>query len=147
STNLRDASELLERPRTEIERLDDLLRPLIPADRLIAIDFCRLIVHAPAFTDRSLRLFGAMKLSQYRALNQMICRLEAKLKKNALLTFRKEDFQAWRTEYQKQYLAVIRKQEKESKRAPRPYLDALDRKEEELFQLFWQERRLDQLAS
>jgi cell division protein FtsI/penicillin-binding protein 2 len=145
--NLREAKELLERPRTEIERLDDLLRPLPPADRLLAVDLCRLIVHAPAFTDRTLSLLGAMKLSQYRALNQTICRLETKLKLQALLAFRKQEFRDWRAEHQKEFLAALRKQEKEAKRVPRPYLDILDRKEGELFQLFWEEHRLDRLAA
>jgi cell division protein FtsI/penicillin-binding protein 2 len=144
--NLRDPKVLLERPRTGIDRLDELLRPLPLKDRIFAVDLCRLVVHAPAFTDESLKRLGPMKLGQYRALNQAMCRLEANLKQKAFLSFRKEEFRAWRDLHQKTYLADIRKQEKASKQPARPYLDALDRKEKELFQEFWKECRLDRLA-
>ena len=143
---LREVKELFSLPKTGIDRLDELLLLLPATDRALAVDLCRLVVHAPAFTDESLKILGAMKLPQYRALNQAICRLEAELKQNAFAAFRKEEFRAWRAEHQKAFLAEMRKQEKLLKRSPRPYLDALDRKEEELFQLFWEEQRLDRLA-
>ena len=147
--------------RTFFQRVDDvktalqiqeetegeLVRALPNADRLFAVDLCRLIVHAPSFSNESLKILGSMKLSQYRAMNQAICRLEAQLKQEAFLSFHKNEFQAWRSEHQKEYLAEIRKQEKAAKRPARPYIEALDQKEERLFQVFWNERRLENLAA
>jgi len=147
NAKLREAKELFKLLRTGIDRLDELLSPLPLEDRILAVDLCRLIVHAPAFTDESLKIWGGMKLNQYRALNQAICRLESDLKKEAFSLFRKEEFIPWREKNQKAYLAEIRKEEKLKSKPARPYIDTLDRKEEELFQAFWKEHRLEKIAA
>lgn len=131
----------------EQKRLEELFRPIhSEKDRLFIVDLCRLAVHAPAFSNEALKLIGSMKLSEYRALNQSVCRLEAKLKQEALLSFRKNEFQKWRETDQKPFLAQMRKEEKAAKRPPRPYIDYLDKKEKELFQQFWSQQRLETLA-
>lgn len=128
-------------------RLDALFTS-IPSeeDRLFAIDLCRLVVHAPAFTDESIRLLGEMKLSAYRALNQQVCRLEASLKEKATAAFREGFFQVWKEANQKKFLADIRQREKVRKIPPRPYIEYLDQKERDLFHQFWKEERLSALA-
>jgi len=129
------------------KRLDALLSPLASnGDRLLAIDLCRLVVHAPAISDESLKILGPMKLGPYRSLNQAVCRLEATLKETAAKHFEAHEFQAWREENQKIFLADLRKEEKKQGLAPRPYLDYLDRKAQELFEESWKEKRLDVLA-
>lgn len=156
---LRSGAALLDKlyPRTalsnEIEqsatlkRIDALFQSIENnGDRLMLIDFLRLAVYAPAFTDESIKLIGSMKLAQYRSLNQAICRLEETLKEQALKEFRKNEFQAWRQQEQKSFLTQKRKYEKEKKLSPRPYLDYIDQQEKELFQLFWNEQRLTALA-
>jgi cell division protein FtsI/penicillin-binding protein 2 len=157
--NSRDGITLLEKlyPKPSIalnpdaivafKRLDPLLAPLSSnGDRLILIDFFRIAVYAPAFTDESIQLVGSMKLEQYRALNQSVCRLEETLKNTAQKEFRKNEFKAWRQAEQKPFLTEMRAQEKEKKISAKPYIDYLDQKEKELFQLFWSEKRLDALA-
>lgn len=129
-----------------LKRLDTLLTPLSTnRDRLFAIDLCRLVVYAPAFTDETLKLLGSMKLAQYRALNQMACRLETELKETAKKSFRQIEFKAWRKEHQKDFLAEKRSLEKKEKLPSKPYLDYLDQKEKELFAIYWKEKRLSAL--
>jgi cell division protein FtsI/penicillin-binding protein 2 len=130
------------------KRLDSLLNPLSNnKDRLFAIDLCRLVVYAPAFTDEALKTIGSMKLSQYRALNQMACRLETELRDLARIAYRKKEFAAWREQHQKEYIGEKRAEEKKKKLTQRPYLDYLDRKERELFEVFWKEERLTTLKA
>lgn len=130
-----------------LKRLDALLSPLSSnGDRLFAIDMCRLVVHAPAFTDNSLKILGSLKLSQYRSLNQAVCRFEAEQKEKERIEFRKKEFKEWRDTDQKAFLTEKRVFEKEQKLPLRPYLDYLDEKEQELFDAFWTERRLDVLT-
>ena len=130
------------------KRLDALLSPLLTnQDRLFAVDLCKLVVYAPAFTDETLKIVGPMKLTQYRALNQMACRKETELKEEAKKIFRKTEFCQWRKRHQKEFLAEKRAREKEKKRTQRPYIDYLDRKEKELFEEFWKEQRIIALRS
>ncbi len=157
--NLRDGTALLEKlyPKPTIalapdalaafKRLEPLFTPLISnADRLLLIDFFRLAVYAPAFTDESIQLVGSMKLDQYRALNQSVCKLEESIKERAQKEFRNQEFKAWRESEQKTFLSQMRAIEKEKKLSARPYIDYIDQKEKELFQLFWSEKRLEALA-
>lgn len=166
-TCLRDPLELLEKmyPRTggnssfleelrskgsdvlaTYKRLDTALHFLVSnPDRLLAIDLCRLVIYAPAITDESLKILSPIKLSQYRALNQRVCRLEARLRQTAQDAFRKKEFSLWRQTHQKAFLAACRVEEKQKKIAPRPFIDYLDEKERELFATAWKEQRLDAL--
>lgn len=133
---------------TVFKRLDAFLGILSSnQDRLFAIDLCRLVIYAPAFTDESLHILSSMKLGQYRALNQLVCRLEAELKETAQMAFRKEEFFKWREVHQKAFLAERRLNEKKKHLSPRPFVDYLDEKEKELFLEAWKEQRLDVLAS
>jgi len=130
------------------KRLDPLIGPLINnKDRLFAIDLCRLLIYAPAFTNETLQQLGSMKLSQYRALNQTVCRLERTLKEEAKKTYRKTTFKLWKKQHQTEFLKEVRAEEKKKKIAAKPYLDYLDRKEKELFELFWKKERINALKN
>ena len=159
-SKIRDPLHLLEKlyPRQEIvldaeslscfRRLDAKLGPLATnGDRLFAIDLCRLIVHAPAFTDETLAFLGSMKLSQYRAMNQACMRLDASLKQTARTAFHQNEFAFWRKENEKTFLAEKKQEEKEKRLPTRPYIDLLDRKERALFETHWTEKRLELLAN
>jgi len=155
--NFRDGSLLFERLKEKpildsdaaaaLKRLEPIFSPLSSnGDKLLLVDLCRLVVYAPAFTDESLKAMGSMKLEQYRALNQSVCKEEEKLKEAAQKKFRNTVFKAWREENQKTYLAKVRAEEKSKHLAPRPYIETLDKKERELFQVHWNESRLDVLS-
>ncbi len=126
-------------------RLDAI--PLSPQDKLFAADLCRTAVYAPAFTDELIQKIGSMKLFQYRSLCQSFLRREAEMRKKAEEAFHKKEFKEWRENHQKSFLAEKRKWEKEHKTYARPYIDYLDRKEEELFSEYWEEKKWALLAT
>ncbi len=105
-------------------------------DRLFVVDLCRLVVHAPAFSDTASKVLGKLSLNQYRALNQAVCRLEERLKAEKRKLFHATEFAQWRSEHAKDCV-----------NGRRPYVDLLDQKERELFNTSWEESRLDLLAS
>lgn len=120
---------------------------LSQADRLFAADLCRAAVYAPAFTDELILKVGSMKIADYRALCQEFLRKETELRKQAEEEFHKGPWREWREKNQKEFLAEKRAIEKENKTWARPYIDYLDKKEKELFQAWWEEKRnRDELA-
>jgi cell division protein FtsI/penicillin-binding protein 2 len=156
----RDGLALLEKlypkPITTLEtdslaafkRLEPVFATLTSnGDKLLLLDFFRLAVYAPAFTDESIKLVGALKIEKYRSLNQSICRLEDIVKERERKKFRDTEFKKWRETEQKNYLAEMRAVEKEKKLSAKPYIDHIDTKEKELFQTIWSEQRLDVLAA
>jgi cell division protein FtsI/penicillin-binding protein 2 len=122
------------------KRLDSIA--LSPQDKLLAVDLCRTLVYAPAFSDPLIAQIGSMKLSTYRSLCQAFQRLEAHVRQKAQEEFRTTLFQTWRDAHQKEFLAEKRKIEKENKTYARPYIDYLDQKERELFAEYWNVKRL-----
>ncbi len=121
--------------------------PLDEKDLLFAVDLCRTLVYAPAFTDDLIERFAKMKLSQYRALCQSCMRKEALLKPKAKEAFHQNQFRSFRECHQKEFLAEMRKKEKEIHSYARPYIDYLDKKEKELFDEFWEEKKAELLAT
>jgi cell division protein FtsI/penicillin-binding protein 2 len=129
-------------------RLESLLSS-IPhnIDKLYALDLCRLVVYSPSFTDELMNKVGAMKLSTYRMLTQSLRRIEEQVEKKARTLFYLTEFRDWKTLNQKEFLLEKRKEEKKKKTYARPYIDYLDQKERELFQVLWQELRIPLLAA
>ena len=111
------------------------------ADRLFMIDLFRLAVCSPRFSDPLLASIGSMKIGTYFALSQAFHRIEKQIKEIEAERFHSIEFATWRSLYQKEFLAEKRRKEKEQNTYARPYIDYLDRKERELFRVFWEERR------
>ncbi|MBS0624504.1 MAG: hypothetical protein JSS32_00465 [Verrucomicrobia bacterium] len=131
-----------------LKRIESHLHPIALAqDKLFALDILRLAVYSAAFSDELIRAVGSLKLSTYRAYNQAFQKCEAIAKKEAFAQFRKGPFQEWRAQYQKDFLAEKRAQEKATKTYARPYLDYLDEKERQLFAEDWAEKRFHAVAS
>jgi cell division protein FtsI/penicillin-binding protein 2 len=112
------------------------------ADKLFAIDLCRVLLDATRFSDELIGKIGSMKLAEYRELCQAFVKMEAQVKEEAALHFRQSEFSSWRETNQKEFLAEKRRMEKEKKTYARPYLDYLDQKERELFAEHWRINRL-----
>jgi len=131
-----------ELPSKQCSRLQSIATP---ADRLFVIDLCHLVIDSPRFSDELLAKIGSMKIGTYRLLNQAFCRLEKKRKEEALHKFHAAEFAAWRARHQKAFLQQKREEEKEKKTYARPYIDYLDQKEKELFQVVWEEKKIPAL--
>ncbi|OGN55682.1 MAG: hypothetical protein A2796_00705 [Chlamydiae bacterium RIFCSPHIGHO2_01_FULL_44_39] len=127
------------------KRLDALFLP--KEDLPFAVDLARTVVYAPAFTDALLVQIGSMPIAQYRTLCQTFLKTERAARIKAKEAFRNNEFKQWRALHEKMFLEEKRKEEKEKKSYARPFIDYLDKKENELFQTFWEENKFLQLAS
>lgn len=132
-------------PQDVQRRLDAIHLPA--QDKVFAVDLCRTVVYAPAFTDELIKKIGSMKVADYRALCQSFMRRESELRQIAQEAFHKKEFREWRDLYQKEFLAEKRKAEKARKTYARPYIDYLEKKERELFNAYWEEAKWALLAN
>ncbi len=108
-------------------------------DKVLFVDLCRLIICNGRFTDTLAMALKQQTLEEYRQNNCAYLRLHDALKEMIQPLYQEIDFQAWRKEYEKSFLKEKRQEEKLSKRYPRPYLDYLDAKQQEMFKSFWLE--------
>lgn len=125
---------------TDIQKRIDAIQ-LEDQDKLFAVDLCRIAVYAPAFTDELLKKFGSMKLDEYRALCKQFLKNETEVKAQEKKRFHRTEFKKWKELNQKEYLAELRQQEVKAKSYAKPYIDYLDKKENELFSTFWEENK------
>lgn len=116
-------------------------------DKLFLVDLCRLAVFSPAFSDELIEKIAKMPLSSYRELSQEILQKEGEIKPEIRKWFHEIDFKPWKEANEKAYLKEMRLLEKAKKTYARPYIDYLDKKEEELFQEFWRMHRISFLSS
>ncbi len=116
-------------------------------DKLFLIDLCRLAVFSPAFSDELVEKMAQLSLSSYRARSQAILQKEGEHKPEIRKWFHEIDFKPWKEANEKAYLKEMRLLEKAKKTYARPYIDYLDKKEEELFQEFWRAHRISFLSS
>lgn len=124
-------------------RLEALLGPIpTNADRLFAIDLCRVAVDSTRFSDELIAKLGSLSLSTYSELGAAFLKMETKAKDEEAARFRNNEFRIWREANQKEFLAEKRKGEKERKTYARPYIDYLDQKERQLFNEHWNALRL-----
>ncbi len=111
-------------------------------DQLFLIDLCRLAVDSTRFSDELIAKIGSLKLSEYKELSSLFFTAEQEMREASKITFRQISFGPWRKANQKEFLKTKRAVEKKEKKYARPYLDALDQKEKELFTLHWQNQKI-----
>lgn len=130
----------------EIEKLSQALAPYfchlpLNYEKLLLADLSKIAINAPAFTPELVNYFGEQSLEEYRALSAHALAVQEGVKEILKEVFKKE-FQKWREDHFKEYLAQKRREEEEKKiKSPRPYLDYLEEKEQEMFSHFWQRDR------
>jgi len=130
------------------QELDRYLRE-IPHnyDKVLYIDLCRLAVPGHLFSKELLREAGGQPLSDYRSATCAMSSVTHAAKKMAKKLYHEVTFNPWKEENQKSYLKEKRREEKEKKRYPRPYIDHLDQKEQQLFEAFWKRHRWQLLTA
>lgn len=114
----------------------------MPCTDPLAIDLCRLAAHAEEFDPSLLKEVGALSLATHHQNRQIAARSLAFLRPLIQRLYHTLDFQKWREEHFKEYLRLKRREEKQNKKYPRPYLDYLDLLEKQMFQTFWETNRL-----
>lgn len=116
-------------------------------DKVLMVDLLRLAVDGERFSDELLEKVGIQSLTYYKEVSGAMVRVDDTLKAMVKDLFHDTDFKEWRKVNEKPFLKQIREEEKAAHRYAKPYLDYLDKKENELFQNFWKEHHLSLLSA
>lgn len=138
--------------KEEIKKVCNELKPYfacIPLnyEKLLLVDLYRICLDASRFSPCLVRLLGEMTLGEYReasarmvVVNEALCDLIRAL-------YEENDFNRWREESFKDFLAQKRLEEKRAGRKyARPYIEYLDKEQKDQFNEFWGQHRWDFLA-
>ncbi|KAF3362542.1 hypothetical protein PHSC3_000780 [Chlamydiales bacterium STE3] len=106
-------------------------------DKLLLIDLCQLSVAHHKFSQSLVNKVGHHDLGSYRECVATYLSLKENLKETCKNGFHKTCFAFWRKNHEKEFLKEKRLWEKQAKIYPKPYIDYLDEKENELFSQFW----------
>lgn len=116
------------------KRLKQTLETLsIPLDRLFAIDLCKVSCDASRFSDELLEAIGNLSLEEYQSFSQQYWKSHKELEVLAKQAFRQGPFARWKEAHFDAFL------KEERKRRFFCLIERLDRKEKELFEIFWKE--------
>lgn len=115
-------------------------------DKLLLMDLFKVIVNADAFSSQLLEKVGNFSLNIYKDHCKSMVILHDFLCKEIKQTFRSDDFKGWRELHQKQFLKEKRRAESLANTYQRPYIDYIDGKEKELFELFWNKNKWEFLS-
>lgn len=110
-------------------------------DKVLLIDLCQLNVDARAFDPLLLKITGKQTLAEYREISAATSIVSDALRTMAKDIHHDTTFKSWRKENEKTFLQAKRTEEALAKKYPKPYLDLLDAKENELFEQFWKENK------
>lgn len=127
-----------------IKKLSKLM-PTIDStyNQLLLIDLCQIAVKHDAFNRLLLNKIGHFKVARHMDANAAFFSLQDELKKQVKENFHTTYFLPWREANEKAFLKEKREQEKALKQYPKPYIDYLDEKEQELFSAYWQKWHLE----
>jgi cell division protein FtsI/penicillin-binding protein 2 len=106
-------------------------------NKVLIVDVCRVAVDGGAFSDGMEAVCGGMDIATYRKVSMAMVGVRQAAKKMAKKLFREVDFLFWREKNQKAFLKEKRREENRAKRYHKPYLDLLEKKERELFDVLW----------
>lgn len=134
--------KILNEHRSEIEliksRMDVYLDDIHNQyDKVLFIDLCRLLVDANRFCPDLLYEAGGQTLSFYHNASCSITHLKKITREMTKELFHDFTFKEWRRNFEKEFLKKKREEEKIEKKYPKPYIDYLDKEEEDQFQIFW----------
>jgi cell division protein FtsI/penicillin-binding protein 2 len=110
-------------------------------DTCLVLDLCRLVAQKEDFSNELLSSLQTKPLTDHRHDCQVLARAQTKIRSLIQQRFHEIDFKKWRAEKFKDFLKSKRKEEKENKKYPRPYIEYLDAVEKQLFKTFWETNR------
>lgn len=137
---------------SEVARLRKILDPWLMGiplcyDKVLLVDLCRVNVNADIFDPLLLKITGKQTLSEYREISAAMSIISDASRSMAKEIYHDTTFKNWRKENEKTFLQSKRAEETLAKKYPKPYLDLLDAKENELFDQFWRENKLTLLLA
>ncbi len=130
------------------QKLDFYFNPLPQNyDKVLLVDLCRLAVANNRFSSKLIERIGRHTLAAYREEMGASVTLMTLVKEMSRGIYHDTDFKSWRQREEKKFLDHKRAEERAAKTYTRPYLDYLDRKENQLFQVFWEKYKWDFLLT
>lgn len=118
-----------------------------PKEKMLLLDLSYLILDEADFSDELLKKIGKLTIEEYRSLAATFITFSQQVREKTFSRWQKNIFADWRKENEKAFLIEKRKEEKKQKLFAKPYLDYLDKEEKRQFELVWQEKKIDILAS
>lgn len=106
-------------------------------DKVLIVDLCRLAVDSSRFSQELSRYVGNTSLEDYHKLMGSFVVWRSYARDKAKEIFHKSAFQPWREQEGAEFIKAKRKEEKERKTYPKPYIDYLDEEENIQFEAFW----------
>lgn len=133
--------------KTLLKEQQELFSSLMPNiqsvyNKLLLIDLCQVAVDHSKFSPHLLKKVGKQTLGAYRDLASQFLAFQEKVKEASKQIFHHQVFRTWRSKNEKNFLKEKRNLEKINKHYPKPYVDYLDEKENELFSEFWKRKGL-----
>ncbi|MCB1111515.1 MAG: hypothetical protein KDK72_02515 [Chlamydiia bacterium] len=116
-------------------------------DKALLVDLYRLAANSDDFNDELLNAAGQQSLSSYHDAAAAMAKVVAVVKEMSRSLYHDHHFVKWREEEFKTFLKEKRQEEKEQKRYAKPYIDYLDKQEEQMFHAFWVRHRWQLLTS
>lgn len=107
-------------------------------DKILLVDLCQIAVCSLHFSDKLITKNGLQSLEEYRNTSSAYTTLQDILQKMTKELFHEQDFNSWRLANEKDFLKERRMEEKVQHIYPKPYLDYLDKQEQEMFKSFWE---------
>lgn len=111
--------------------------------KLLFIDLCQLAAPRMLLSDALLKKVGSQSIDLYHESAASYEQVQEGMKEIVKELFRTIVFKRWRELNEKDFLKEKRKYETTHKIYPKPYLDYLDEKENELFDRFWHSVKID----
>lgn len=139
-TTIAKAVELQENPLSYTDPIPHA------KDKQLFMDLIQMVVNKECFTPSLLEKVGDQSLGSFRLHCQTVACVQEHLKEKVRDCFHKCEFKKWREENFQQFIKEKRKKEKANKRYARPYLEYLEKKENEMFAEFWEKNRWELLA-
>lgn len=114
-------------------------------DKILFVDLCRTLVRGDFFNQELLKKAGKQSPQSYRDTTAAMAMISDVLRGMSKEIYHDVFFREWRKANEKTFLQSKRQEEALTKKYPKPYLDYLDAKESEMFNIFWNQYRSDLL--
>lgn len=115
-------------------------------DKVLLVDLCRVIIDPDHVSEALLSKFGNQTLTKYRNASAAMASIGPTVRGLCKTLFHDQDFHDWRKQNEQQFLKEKRAEEKLAAKYPKPYIDYLDNKENQLFSDFWTTHKWDLIS-
>ena len=134
-TNLKNQPDLVAKQKKFLDPY--FSRLALHYDKILLTDLCQVAVCNDRFSDELIKNVGKQTLAEYRDTSAAYASVQKTAQKMVKEIFHELNFASWRTQNEKTFLKEKRIEEKAHHQYPKPYLDYLDKQEQEMFHAYW----------